>query len=138
MQTPNDIQIGFKEILMPRKLKHCKACGIERRNFDRDDPRLCGRCSDDIKAKREYSSETKYNLPEDDTTEEEFLALISLNISSEAQRVMEKRIERVTKLIQDNWTDAQRERRSVSKKKSYSLPSLSSSERERKHQWITT
>ena len=123
---------------MPRKLKDCKACGRKRRDFDRDDPELCGRCSDDVRAKREYVHDARFNLPEDDTTEEEMLALVCLNISTEAQRVMDKRIERVTKQIQDGWTDAQREKRVVAKKKNCLHPLLSSSGRERKHQWITT
>lgn len=121
---------------MPRRLKRCAACGIKRRDLDRDDPKLCGRCSDDLEAKRNYEPDPRYNLPQDEASEEELRALICLDVNSEAQEVMAKRIERMTKKIQDNWTDGQRERRSTSKKKSCQPHSLSSLGLERKHRWM--
>ena len=121
---------------MPRRLKKCKACGIKRRDYDRDDPTLCGRCSDDLVAKRNYEPDPRYNLPADEATEEELRALICLNVNSDAQEVMQKRIERMTRKIQDNWSDGQRERRAVSKKKSCQPHSLSSSGHERRHRWM--
>ena len=138
MQTLNDIQTGNKEMTMPRRLKNCKACGTRRRDFDRDDPTLCGRCTDDLVVKRDHSSDSRFGLPDDKVSEEELRALICLNVNPEAQEIMDERIKRMTREIQDSWTDAQREKRSVAKKKSCQPLSLNFSGLERKHLWTTT
>ena len=116
---------------MKRKRKtRCKACRqvIGRKNPAT--PRLCGLCSRGYNAKLAYVGPTDYPLPVDDASDEELMALVSMNYCDESAEIMDRRIERMTAEIQAGWTDKTREKRSVTKKKSQSrLPSYHSSGR---------
>ena len=75
---------------------------------------LCEVCFQKYVEKREFVAQKK-ELPPDDTTEEEIWAMCFPN-DEHAQKIMSARIERVTKQIQDNWTEEQRLSRAVQKK----------------------
>ena len=101
----------------------CKGCGDIRRDFTKDHPDLCGMCSKDFEKKSEYAQELDH-LPLESGSERETLALVCCDYDEEAQRIVDERIKRVTEEIQGNWSDAMREKRATSKKKSYVLPPL--------------
>ena len=80
-------------------------------------PGLCGQCSRGYQAKINYAAPVDYPLPVDDASDEELLALVSMNYCDESAEIMDRRIERMTSAIQETWTDKIREKRSVAKKK---------------------
>jgi hypothetical protein len=114
---------------MKRKRRtRCKACRLMIIKRNPKTPGLCGQCSRGYRAKVNYVAPTDYPLPDDDASDEELLALVSMNYSDESAEIMDKRIERMKAEIQAVWSDKTREKRSVAKKKHQSkLPSFHSS-----------
>jgi len=91
----------------------CKWCSKQFHYVAKHDG-LCEVCVQRYIEKRDFVAQKK-ELPPDDTTDEEIWALC-FPLDPHAQEIMTARIARVTKQIQDNWTEEQRLSRAIQKK----------------------
>ena len=78
---------------------------------------LCLLCSKGYDLKKQYRDLERFNFPHDDPCDDEYKALVHMNTNQLCQDVMDERIRRKTAELQDGWTDKQRARRAVYKKK---------------------
>lgn len=78
---------------------------------------LCLPCNKAYNLKKEYRDLKRFNFPIDDPGDEEYKALIHMNTNQLCQNIMDDRILKKKMEIQAGWTDKQRDRRSVYKKK---------------------
>jgi hypothetical protein len=78
---------------------------------------LCLLCNKGYDLKKKYRDLERFEFPHDDPCDDEYKALVHMNTNQLCQNVMSERIRRKTAEIQDGWTDKQRARRAVYKKK---------------------